>query len=100
MLAIIAIYTCAFIILLVSLFMSSKKLRNIKYNSDDYIVTVYQYTEIVIGTIIFFLLFLIYQFIIYGTIGVVDLMYTALAFGFIFSMGKMVGNWVNYNDDD
>ena len=47
------IYICAAIIMVVALAMSSKSMRKSNYKSDVEIVTIKQYSEIVIGTMLF-----------------------------------------------
>tara|TARA_B100000963_G_scaffold40418_1_gene30069 strand:- start:489 stop:788 length:300 start_codon:yes stop_codon:yes gene_type:complete len=91
------IYVFAAIILIVAIVMGSKKLKNQRYSSDNDILSVYQYSEIVIGTVLFFILFIAYQIVINGNYNTLDIVYSTLAFGSTFALGKIVGNWVDYN---
>ena len=97
MLVIAIIYILAAIIMVVSLVMSSKKMRKNRYTSDNEIISVYQYSEIVIGTVLFFILFILYQIVTNGNYNTLDILFSTLAFGSTFALGKIVGNWVDYN---
>ena len=89
------IYVFAAIILIVAIVMGSKKLKNQRYSSDNDILSVYQYSEIVIGTVLFFII--IISSVINGNYNTLDIVYSTLAFGSTFALGKIVGNWVDYN---
>ena len=94
------IYIATFIILIVSLFLSAKSMRNKSLDDGNQTLTVYQYSEITVGTMIFLLLFFIYKFFVDGNVDLIDVLYTTGAFGLIFFMGKIVGNWVDLNEDE
>ena len=93
------IYICAAIIMVVALAMSSKSMRKSNYKSDDEIVTIRQYSEIVIGTMLFLLFYIAYSIVIDGNINIFDIIYSTIAFAIIIMSGKIVGNWVDYNED-
>lgn len=93
------IYICAAIIMVVALAMSSKSMRKSNYKSDVEIVTIKQYSEIVIGTMLFLLFYIAYSIVIDGNINMFDIIYSTIAFAIIISCGKIVGNWVDYNED-
>tara|TARA_Y100000389_G_scaffold202559_1_gene248191 strand:+ start:494 stop:793 length:300 start_codon:yes stop_codon:yes gene_type:complete len=99
MLLIAVLYICAAIIMVVALAMSSKSMRKNNYKSDDEVVTVKQYSEIVIGTMLFLLFYIAYLIVTTGNVDMFDLVYTTIAFSIVLMSGKIVGNWVDYNQD-
>ena len=70
---------------------------NIKYDKVS-VLTVYQYTEIIVGTLLFFVAYIIYMSIIYRTVKKIDLLYSTIAFGLLLTSGNIVNNWVEYNN--
>jgi uncharacterized BrkB/YihY/UPF0761 family membrane protein len=99
MIVIATIYILAAIIMVVALVMSSNNMRTNRYTTDNEIISVYQYSEIVVGTVLFFILFIIYQIVTNGNYNTLDILFSTLAFGITFALGKIVGNWVDYNHD-
>lgn len=61
-------------------------------------LTMYQYTEIVVGTLMFFVLYIIYMAIVYRKVDKMDLAYSTFALGLLLTLGNIVSNWVQYND--
>lgn len=61
-------------------------------------LTMYQYTEIVVGTLMFFVLYIIYMAIVYRKVDKMDLVYSTFALGLLLTLGNIVSNWVQYND--
>jgi hypothetical protein len=92
------IYVLAATILVVALVMSSNNIIKNRYSSDTGIVSLYQYSEVVVGTILFFILFIMYQIVTLGNYNTVDILFSTFSFGIIFSLGKIVGNWIDYNE--
>lgn len=70
---------------------------NIKYDKLS-VLSVYQYTEIVVGTLLFFVSYILYMSIIYRTVKKIDLVYSTIAFGLLLTSGNIVDNWVEYNN--
>tara|TARA_B110000858_G_C17551522_1_gene358275 strand:- start:69 stop:368 length:300 start_codon:yes stop_codon:yes gene_type:complete len=99
MLLIAILYICAAIIMVVALAMSSKGMRKNNYKSDDDIITIKQYSEVVIGTMLFLLFYIAYLITTTGNVDMFDLIYTTIAFCVVLLGGKVVGNWVDYNQD-
>ena len=99
MIVIAIIYILAAIIMVVALTMSSSNMRKSRYTSDNDIISVYQYSEIVVGTVLFFILFIAYQVTTNGNYNTLDILFSTVAFGVTFALGKIVGNWVDYNQD-
>lgn len=99
MLLIAVLYICAAIIMVVALAMSSKGMRKNNYKSDDDIITIKQYSEVVIGTMLFLLFYIAYLITTTGNVDMFDLIYTTIAFCVVLLGGKVVGNWVDYNQD-
>ena len=61
-------------------------------------LSMYQYTEIVVGTLLFFIAYILYMSFIYREINKTDLIYSTTAVGFILTLGNIVSNWVEYNN--
>ena len=99
MIVIAIVYILAAIIMVVALYMSSNNMRKNRYTSDNEIISVYQYSEIVVGTVLFFILFIMYQIVTNGNYNTLDILFSTLAFGITFALGKIVGNWVDYNQE-
>ncbi len=99
MIVIAIVYILAAIIMVVALYMSSNKMRKNIYTSDNEIISVYQYSEIVVGTVLFFILFIAYQLVTNGNYNTLDVLFSTIAFGVTFALGKIVGNWVDYNQE-
>ena len=62
-------------------------------------LSVYQYTEIVVGTLMFFIVYILYMSIIYRNVHKTDLIYSTISVGLILTFGNMISNWVEYNND-
>ena len=61
-------------------------------------LSMYQYTEIVVGTLMFFIVYILYMSFIYRSVNKTDLIYSTVALGFTLTMGNIVSNWVEYNN--
>ena len=48
---------------------------------------------------LFLLFYIAYSIVIDGNINMFDIIYSTIAFAIIISCGKIVGNWVDYNED-
>ena len=63
------------------------------------LLTMYQYTEIVVGTLMFFIMYVLYMSIVYRKVDKMDLAYSTFALGILLTIGNMVSNWVEYNNE-
>ena len=61
-------------------------------------ISMYQYTEIVVGTLMFFIAYILYMSIVYRKVNKTDLIYSTFAMGILLTVGNMVSNWVEYNN--
>jgi uncharacterized BrkB/YihY/UPF0761 family membrane protein len=62
-------------------------------------LSMYQYTEIVVGTLMFFIMYVLYMSIVYRKVDKIDLTYSTFAVGLLLTIGNIVSTWVEYNNE-
>ena len=73
--------------------------NNTNQSNKISMLSIYQYTEIVTGTLMFYIVYILYMSIIYRSVQKTDLIYSTLSVGLILTAGNMISNWVEYNND-
>ena len=62
-------------------------------------LSMYQYTEIVVRTLMFFIMYVLYMSIVYRKVDKIDLTYSTFAVGLLLTIGNIVSTWVEYNNE-
>ena len=86
-------------IMCVILFYTLKYVNNSIQSDKLSLLNMYQYTEIIVGTLMFFIVYVLYMSIIDREVHKVDLIYTTFAVGLLLTVGNIVSNWVEYNNE-
>ena len=86
-------------VIIVILYFTAKNAKESQLNNSLSILNMYQYSELIIGTTIFFILYIFYQLFTTGNSNMFDLLYNTCAFCAILTLGNIVTNWVEYNQN-
>ena len=65
--------------------------------NELFMLTMYQYSEIVVGTTLFFAFYILFTFCSKGTYEIFTSLFMGLSFGLMVTIVNMVNNWVYYN---